>query len=159
MREALILIAALLVAQPCFAGEVAYRPGGASFAGTWHAFYDLGDHEPELDDPLIKRGPAMVPAICEAVTHSDMKYRRYALSALGYIRDPEALPCLERILRDEEELDYFRGDALEAMYRINQQLGERYVVEFGGRGGYLLLIADLISRGAVRIGESGLGDD
>ena len=156
MRAVLFLMAALLIAGPCFAGEVAYRPGGASFADAWHRFYDLGDHEPELDDPLIRRGPAMVPAICEAVARKDMKYRRYALSALGYLRDPTAIPSLERILRDEGELDYFRGDALEAIYRIDQPLGERYVAEYGDQGGYLRLMADLISQGAVPVGESGL---
>jgi hypothetical protein len=81
----LSILALWLIALPCFAAETAYRPGGQSFSETWHRFYDLGDHEPELDDPLIQRGETMVPAICAAVAHKDMKYRRYALGALGYI--------------------------------------------------------------------------
>lgn len=154
-----LLLAVLLFALPVSAGEVTYRPGGSSFANAWHQFYELGDHEPELDDPLIRRGPAMVPAICSAVSHADMKYRRYALSALGYIRDPTALPCLEKILRDDAELGYIRGDALQAIYQIDQPLGERYAVEYGNQGSYLRMMAELISKGAIPVDESGLWED
>ena len=154
-----LLLAALLFALPCAAGEVAYRPGGSAFASAWHEFYELGDHEPELDDPLIRRGPPMVSAICTAVAHTDMKYRRYALSALGYIRDPTALPCLEKILRDPAELGYFRGDALQAIYLIDQPLGERYAAEYGGQDSYLRMMADLISQGAIPVADTGLWED
>ncbi len=72
----------------------------------------------------------MIPAICAAVAHKDMKYRRYALSALGYIKSPKALPCLERILQDQTEIEYFRGDALQAIYLINQAMGRRYADQY-----------------------------
>lgn len=85
-----------------------------------------------------------------------MKYRRYALSALGYIRDPVALPCLERILKDTSELDYFRGDALQAIYSINPKLGADYIAQYGDENSHLRLIADLLLKGALPIGTTGL---
>lgn len=69
----------------------------------------------------------MVPTICEAVKNKDMKRRRYAIGALGYINDRAALPTLEAILSDESEIDYFRGDALHSIYQIDRKRGLSYV--------------------------------
>ena len=150
------VLAMTLISFTCLAGGKDYRPGGKAFADAWHQFYNLGDHEPELDDPLIRRGNKMVPAICAAVAHKDMKYRRYALSALGYIRDPGALTCLEPILKDTSELEYFRGDALLAIYSINPRLGAYYIAQYGNENSHLRMIAELISKGALPIGTTGL---
>ena len=149
-------LAMLFVASPTFAGEVTYRTGGKAFANAWHQFYDLGDHEPELNDPLIKRGKSMVPAICQAISHPDMKYRRYALSALGYIKDRKAIPCLERVLNNPEETYYFRGDALEAIYLIDQPLGRRYAERFKSDNSYLKMTHHLISKKAIPLDSTGL---
>lgn len=105
------------------AAEIEYRSGGHKYNGAWETFYVKADHEPEIDDPLIAKGGPMVPAICEAIRHKDMKRRRYAIGALGYIRDRAALPTLESILADESEIDYFRGDALHSIYLIDRKLG------------------------------------
>jgi hypothetical protein len=78
----LLLVAAVLVALPSWAGEVEYRPGGKTFSTVWDRFYS-GDHEPELDDPLIAAGLAMTSAIVEAIKHKDMKMRRDAIGASG----------------------------------------------------------------------------
>jgi hypothetical protein len=152
----IVALAMSLISLPCLAGDNDYRPGGQAFADAWHQFYDLGDHEPELDDPLIRRGSPMVPAICTAVAHKDMKYRRYALGALGYIRDPGALACLEPILKDTTELEYFRGDALLAIYSINPRLGAHYIAQYGNENSHLRMIAELISKDALPIGTTGL---
>lgn len=105
---------------------VAYRTGGERFAQVWHAFYDLGFHEPELDDPLIEAGAAMVPAICEAIRHKDMKRRVYALMALGFIGDRRSLPTLEAILADTAEASYVRSEALASIHLIDHALGVRH---------------------------------
>jgi HEAT repeat protein len=100
-----------------------YWTGGPQFQAAWRAFYRPAVvHEPELDDPLIAAGADMVPAICEAVVHQDMLYRRYALGALGYIGDRRALPTLQSILDDKSEESYFRDDALTSIYRIDEDL-------------------------------------
>ncbi len=70
--------------------------------------------------------------ICEAVKNKDMRLRRYAIGALvGYIPDKRALPALENILKSKEEIYYFRGDALHAIYQINSTLGKKYAKEYG----------------------------
>ncbi|MNZ58466.1 hypothetical protein D3C78_764750 [compost metagenome] len=150
------LVVMILLASTASAGEVAYRTGGKSFTKAWHQFYDFGDHEPELDDPLIRRGKSIIPAICQAVAHPDMKYRRYALSALGYIKDPRAIPCLERILKDREEIDYFRGDALQAIYLIDPPMGRNYADQFKSDNSYLRMIHDMINKNAFPLDSTGL---
>lgn len=91
MKQLLVLIGACVASQPSLAAEVEYRTGGAAFSNAWHAFYVGADHEPDIDDPLIEVGSAMVPAICEAIAHSNMARRRYAISALDHIGDRRAL--------------------------------------------------------------------
>jgi HEAT repeat protein len=131
MRVAALILSLTLLASSAIGAELEYRPGGASHAEVWRKFYTEADHEPTIDDPLIEAGPKMVPAICEAVHHKDMKLRRYAIGALGYIGDPRALPTLEAILNDDSEIDYFRGDALHSIYLIDRargvSLGKRHL--------------------------------
>ena len=119
--KGLALFAGLLFAVQVFAGEVEYRTGGPRFAKTWQAFYVEADHEPELDDPLIIAGRSMTAAICAAIVHPDMKRRRYAIGALGFIADRDALPTLEAILKNKKEIYYFRGDALHSIYQIDRE--------------------------------------
>ncbi len=129
-----------------------YRPG-AAFSHVWDAFYTETPHEPELADPLIAAGPRMTQAICEAVLHKDMMYRRYALSALGFIGDRRAIATLERIMNDESEKDYFRGDALQSIFRIDRALGRRYADQYTEGPDYLKMISAAIKRNAPWLTE------
>jgi hypothetical protein len=140
-----VLIFIMLLGNLAFAGEVEYKPGGPQFKRAWEQFYN-GDHEPELDDPLIQAGRKMTLAICDAISHQDMKMRRYAIGALGYIGDKRAIPQLESILRNKEELDYFRGDALHSIYQLDKQLGSRYATEYESENDYLKMISSAIKR-------------
>jgi hypothetical protein len=142
---ATIVISLAFSAETVFAKEKEYRPGGQSFASVWGRFY-AGDHEPELDDPLIEAGKKMTLMICEAIKNKDMKYRRYAIGALGYIGDKRALPTLENILKSKEEIYYFRGDALHAIYQIDKSFGKKYAAEFGGEHEYLKRLQGSIER-------------
>ena len=72
--------------------------------------------------------------------------RRYAMTALGEIRDKAALPALEAILKDKQELEYMRGDALYAIHRIDKELGLKYGKEFATANDYLKMVADEISK-------------
>jgi hypothetical protein len=144
MKKAFILFAALMSAQS-WAVEVEYRPGGLEFRKVWDRFY-LADHEPELDDPLIAAGRKMTLVILDAVAHKDMRLRRYAIGALGQIKDKRALPELERILRDRLEFEYFRGDALHAIYRIDHPKGSALALEFESENDYLKMISTAIKR-------------
>ena len=146
MKPLLAVVASLCLSGVCFAGEVEYRTGGKSFAKAWQAFYVEADHEPELDDPPIKAGRPMVRAICEAISHTDMKRRRYAIGALGFIGDRSALPTLEAILKDKKEIDYFRGDALHSIYQIDAERGSKYATQFGNENDYLKMLATAIRK-------------
>ena len=127
----------LVLSTTSLTQEMQYKPGGSRFARRWQEFYAAGRHESELATPLIKGGPAMVPAISEAIKHPDMKYRRYAISALGAIRDKRAVPVLTNILQRADEIDYFRGDALEAIYQIDRQLGVKLADQYKDETNYL----------------------
>jgi HEAT repeat protein len=46
--------------------------------------------------------------------------RQYAVKALGKIGDPHARPALQRIAGDENERDYTRKAARNALYRLER---------------------------------------
>ena len=140
-----IVISLALAVSTVFAEDKEYRPGGKAYASVWTRFY-AGDHEPELDDPLIEAGKKMTLVICEAIINKDMKYRRYAIGALGYIGDKCALPTLENILKSKDEIYYFRGDALLSIYQIDKSLGKKYAAEYGGEHEYLKRLQESIER-------------
>jgi len=137
----------MLLLIPCasIAQDVEYRPGGTKYASVWERFYN-GDHEPELDDPLIEVGKGMTLVICKAIKNKDMRLRRYAIGALGYIGDKRAIPALEEILKSKEEVYYFRGDALHAIYQLDKLLGKKYANEYGQEHEYLKMLQGHIQK-------------
>ena len=88
----------------------------------------------------------MVPAICEAVRHKDMKRRLYAIDALGYIGDRRSLPVLVGILDDVSESDDMRSEALISIYRIDRALGTRYARQYRHADERTAMVADAILR-------------
>lgn len=147
MKTPAVLAAVLLAVLPSLqsAEEREYSPGGDKWAKAWRAFY-AGDHEEDLPKPLIKAGPAMAPAIIEAIGHKDMKQRRYAISALAYLKDRKAVEPLAKIVKDKTEEDYFRGDALHSVYILDRKLGEQLAQQFAGPGDNLKMIAEAIRK-------------
>jgi hypothetical protein len=99
---------------------------------TLQIFY-MGDHEPELADPLILAGDRVGPTVTQAISNANMPLRRYAISFLGDDTVREAIPTLERIVSTETEADYFRGDALEAIYKTDPSVGRRIASGFDKR--------------------------
>jgi len=84
-------------------------------------FYEAKDRaEDQLMDPLILTGHRVVPLLMENLPNKEMRLRRYAIGFLGNGGYVEALPTLERILKDESEIYYFRADALLAIYQISK---------------------------------------
>jgi HEAT repeat protein len=143
------LVALLFAAASARADDedVDYRTGGKRFAKVWHAFYDESFHEPDIDDPLIAAGRPMVPAICEAISHPDMKYRGYAIGALGYIGDRRALPTLVGVIENAGETVSMRNEALLAIYRIDRALGARYARQYRHADAPVARTAEAILRG------------
>ena len=117
---------------PSNAEETTPMPG--SHDRVWKKFYFEGDGEGSIIPNLMEGGVEMVPAICEAVLDRKMKMRRYAIGALGHFSDRRAILTLETIYADSTEDPLFRGDALEAIFCIDQELGRRYARNVLGRG-------------------------
>jgi len=139
-----VLLIGSYPALPVADQEVEYRSGAPKFEEVWNQFYADPGHEPELADTLINARRKMTGTICEAIKHIDMKCRRYAIEPLGFIGDNRALPTLQIILKDEKEKDYFHGDALKAIYLIDERLGTTYANEFIGSNEYLTMIGKAI---------------
>ena len=91
---------------------------------VWIAFYWEGASESNLVEILVNAGPEMVPSIVEAIRDRQMYARRIAISALGLLKQRDALPALMDILNDESEQDNVRADALEAIHGIDAGAGQ-----------------------------------
>ena len=157
-RLALTALLAFTVATISNAAEgIAYKPGGQQWAKAWTAFYN-GDHEAELMTPLIKAGPKMVPVIIEAISNKDMQLRRYAIGALGNLNDARAVEPLTKIVNDKTEEEYFRSDALEAIYRLDQEQGTTLARQVAGQGDMLKMTSTAILKKEPSL-LAGLTDD
>lgn len=97
-------------------------PHSASESLTqFYAAKDLA--EDQLMDPLILAGDKVVAPLMIEVRKKDMPQRRYAIRALGNLKNPISMPALHTILDDPTEKDYFRCDALRAISLINLEYG------------------------------------
>lgn len=80
-----------------------------------------------------------------------MPGRRYAIGYLGNGGFTEAIPALQRLLLDTTEKDLFRGDALLAIFRIDNVRGRRLANEYQRESGFVGVVADDIKAGAPYI--------
>jgi len=93
---------------------------------AWADFVAAKDRaEDQLTDPLVLAGPRVRPLVHTAVKDHNFPLRRYAINYLGCATYAPAAPTLRDILNDESERDYFRGDALEALWSIDHVEGLR----------------------------------
>jgi hypothetical protein len=105
-------------------------------------FYSYDGAEDQLMEPLILAGDKVVPLVIEKVKDKNMPRRRYAIAFLGNGSYQQALPVLQEILQDRTEKDYFRGDALQSIYRIDESLGLNLAQKYKSEGGYVGDIAN-----------------
>jgi hypothetical protein len=89
--------------------------------------------EDQLTDPLVLAGPRVRPLVHEAIKDRTFRLRRYAIGYLGCAKYEAARPTFLAIMTDESEKDYFRGDALAALWLIDPTAGPRLAKEYSGR--------------------------
>ena len=100
-----------------------------------------GRAEDMLMDPLILNADLVKDRVIQDILNPKMDKRRYAIGFLGNERIAKAIPVLFQILSDESEKDYFRGDALESIWQIDQTQGRQLAEEYSSREDYLGMIA------------------
>lgn len=101
-------------------------------------FYDTTDQaEDMLMDPLILSGDKVVPLVLKEIALPEMRLRRYAIHFLGNGKYQNSLPALKAILVNENEIDYFRGDALASIFNIDPELGISLAKKYTFRSDYL----------------------
>src|SRR5687768_7995035 len=93
--------------------------------------------EDQLTDPLVLAGPRVRPLVLSAVRDRDFKLRRYGIGYLGCSAYTPASPTFRVILHDESEEDYFRADALEALWSINSKEGRALAGAYSSRTDFL----------------------
>jgi hypothetical protein len=82
-------------------------------------FLNQSVSEEYLQDPIKEAGGAIGPLLSASISNRKMKFRRYAISALGEIDYRPATPVLRSIVFDRSEPDYIRDDAQEVLTKFN----------------------------------------
>ena len=135
---ALLLFAALGWAQA--------RPTADEVMADFHAAE--GRCEGMLQDPLILNADIVKGRVIEDIKNPQMDKRRYAIGFLGNVRAQEALPTLRAILADEAEIYYFRADALQSIFQIDEAEGRELAANYADTEGFLGMIArDVLAGG------------
>lgn len=86
--------------------------------------------EPLIKDPLITAGFEVGEYLLQHIKSKHLKYRRYAIGALGELRYHPSIESLSEILFDETEEYYIRTDAFEALKDINTEKSKKVIYEF-----------------------------
>lgn len=98
--------------------EKHHFPIDTKFRGAWISFY-ISSSEVDNISALVEGGPEIAPSVSAAVKDKKLFKRRYAILALGYLKNQIAIDVLNQILTDKSEEDIFRSDALYSLFRIS----------------------------------------
>lgn len=140
MKRALIFtITAIIGLSGCFL--VAGTPEAA-----FHDFQTNEHKESYMVLPLCIAGEKVVPLVINRIKDKDLNRRRYAIGFLGTSNSREPVPILEEIVRDESELVYFRGDAIESIFVLDEEMGRKLASEYQDRTDFLGAVAVEITR-------------
>jgi HEAT repeat protein len=138
-RALLVFLLSTLLADAETAQET--TPSDPRYRTAWREFYYGGNSEIDIGSSLVRVGEPIVPSVCRAIADRNMRRRRYAIDALGWIGDRRAISSLQKILSDATELQLLRADALEAIYRISPSLAHRLSPPHVGRKDLLGTVA------------------
>jgi hypothetical protein len=93
-------------------------------------FYNYHEPDSESLDPLILAGKKVVPLIIEKIQDRNMQRRRVAIDFLGNGSYKQALPVLEKIMKDETEENRFRAAALISVFKIDKNYGRQFAQQY-----------------------------
>ena len=79
--------------------------------------------EDQLTDPLVLAGPGVRPLVLAAIRDPESPRRRYAIGFLGCAGYERAASALREIIADGEEKNYYRADALVALWQLDPTEG------------------------------------
>lgn len=91
-------------------------------------FLTIEEAESFMVLPLCKAGEKVIPLLLEKIKDKNMERRRYAIGFLGVYDNRKSIPLLQTILKDEAEKEYFRGDALESLHLLDENLGKDFAI-------------------------------
>jgi hypothetical protein len=146
----LVLTVSILIGMGCLAGCQKATLTGSNQDSPEDAlkrFYDNDGPEDTLMDPLILAGDRVVPFVLKEIKNKEMRRRRYAIGFLGNGSYKDALPVLEPILQDSSEEDFFRGDALQSIYMIDESRGRQLAENYKQQEDYLGQISQRVING------------
>ncbi len=90
-------------------------------------FYSIDLPESSLIPFLLDGGQELVPLLSMEIRNKEMHRRRYAIGALGKLKNNDALPSLELLAQDQSEQDYIRCDAIEAIRDIDASYAKLFL--------------------------------
>jgi HEAT repeat protein len=93
-------------------------------------FYNYNEPDSESLDPLILAGEKVVPLVMERVQDRNTQRRRLAIQFLGNSSYKQALPVLEKIMKDETEESHFRSTALISIFKIDEKLVKQFAQQY-----------------------------
>lgn len=118
----------------------------AQFINECQNAASLGIAEDMLADSLIISGWRVAPRVVKEIANPSMPCRRYAIGFLGNIKFQPGASRLLEILSDNSEQDYFRADALVAIFHIDPKQGRNLANQFKESSPFLGQVAnDIIS--------------
>ena len=139
MKKRIAILIVLCVSALCVWIFLRSRPTVDGVMADFHKAE--GRAEDMLMDPLILHADLVKRRVINDIKNPEMDKRRYAIAFLGNENILEAIPVLETILNTESEKDYFRGDALESIFRIDETKGHQLASKHSARQDYLGRIA------------------
>jgi hypothetical protein len=139
MKKRIAILIVFCVSAFCVYAFLRSRP---TVDGVMADFHEAeGRAEDMLMDPLILHADLVKSRVINDIKNPEMDKRRYAIAFLGNEKILKAIPVLETILNTESEKDYFRGDALESIFRIDETKGKQLAGNHSAQQDYLGRIA------------------
>ncbi len=112
-------------------------------------FFENDVPESCIIDVLILSGDKTCPMLNKLILDRDIPRRGYAILFLGIRRFGPAIPNLIKIIEDQTEPDYIRGNALISVYQMAPVRAKALAKNYGSGEGRLAQIAGDVRQGLL----------